>query len=293
MGRCRFARSQSLQAHNCCASFRTSHPWAGGLRGVGWKKGWMEADAARWERLDDLRGRRLRCHCASGTPCHADSLVALFCTKTVEVVKAAGQSPSGVDNSIVGPSVSSGNLPRTAAASRAFPPTCCPSPSLSGRRESAAAPGNLPGQAISARAYPAVTLSPRGRGDSTACTSGDLPGQHLSARALPAASSGDRGLGDSKAGTPGNLPGQLPPARAFPAGGGGRPSTKTSLVDNSWDLQVSNTPEESAPRCPVVPLEIVDELRAPGAGSLAAGPAGVPRSKTVEAGGRRPAREVS
>ena len=59
---------------------------------------WLRADAARRERFEDLRGRRLRCHCASGTPCHADTLVALFCSKTVGVVKAAGQPPSGLDN---------------------------------------------------------------------------------------------------------------------------------------------------------------------------------------------------
>jgi len=84
-------------------SFRASHPWTGGLGGglggVGRKKGgmeapwtyilvvtaglarcigeipfeeWPKADAARWERLEDWRGRRLRLHCTCGTPCHTD-----------------------------------------------------------------------------------------------------------------------------------------------------------------------------------------------------------------------------
>jgi len=261
---------------------------------------WLKADAVRWRRLEDLRGRRLRCHCASGTPCHTDSLVRMFCTKMVEGLKAAGHSPSAgarresgmgvgnlspsltasnvsaevlpANNDTVGLPVSLGDLPGTAAARRAFPPTCCLSSSQGGRRESAASPGNLPGQASAARAFPAVTLHPRGRGDSTACTSGNLPGQHLSDRAYPVDSSGGRGPGNPRACIPGDLPGQHPPVRAFPSGGSGRPSSTTkSLVDNSGDLQVFDAPVLRAPWCPVVPLEVLDDVRAPGAGSLAAG----------------------
>jgi len=121
------------------------------------------ADAARWESLEDLRGRRLRCHCAAGTPCHADILAALFCTKLVETMKAAGQSPgvavgqspSSLGSGDMGPSVSSGEFPGTAAAT-----ISCPLPSVGGRRESTAASGEFLGQAKTVRALPAVTPSP-------------------------------------------------------------------------------------------------------------------------------------
>jgi len=48
-------------------------------------------DALRWRRLDELRGRRLRCHCPLGTPCHADALVMLFCQKFMKEVKESGR----------------------------------------------------------------------------------------------------------------------------------------------------------------------------------------------------------
>jgi len=39
----------------------------------------VRASEVLWCRLKELRGRRLRCHCAAGSPCHADVLVRLFC----------------------------------------------------------------------------------------------------------------------------------------------------------------------------------------------------------------------
>jgi hypothetical protein len=41
----------------------------------------IRTDEKRWNRLPDLRGRRLRCHCQPDQPCHADVLVSLFCER--------------------------------------------------------------------------------------------------------------------------------------------------------------------------------------------------------------------
>jgi len=53
---------------------------------------WLRKNGVLWARLKELKGRRLRCHCASEAPCHADVLVRLFCESSREeggVVRAA------------------------------------------------------------------------------------------------------------------------------------------------------------------------------------------------------------
>jgi len=188
---------------------------------------WLRKDVARWLQLGELRGRRLRCHCAPGSPCHADSLIVLFCSKMGEdlkedgresIVDARRESGSGVGEFLppmavpVGraPDVSRvprlaaalpahgnsslsaaslGELPGQSAAARAYPGTGCFPSMLSGRRESAVSLGELSGHTTAARAFPAAAHLDRGCGN-TACTSGEFSGQHPSARAFPAVGSG-------------------------------------------------------------------------------------------------------
>jgi len=50
---------------------------------------WLRTNEVLWQRLAELRGRRLRCHCAPGAPCHSDVLVRLFCEKTAGLEAAA------------------------------------------------------------------------------------------------------------------------------------------------------------------------------------------------------------
>ena len=121
--------------------------------------------------------------------------------------------------------------------------------------------GQPPGASLFGTGIPGHHSSPRGRGDSTACTSGDLPGQHLSARALPAVSCGVRGFGNPKARTPGNLPGQRPPARAVPAGGSGRPPTKTRLWRPRRPRSSSGLVYPRGPRRPLMPVRPGRSLR--------------------------------
>jgi len=54
----------------------------------------LRKDAARLSQLGELRGRRLRCHCPPGSPCHADSLVVLFCESSSRS-GPGGLGPSG------------------------------------------------------------------------------------------------------------------------------------------------------------------------------------------------------
>jgi len=67
-------------ARSCCAAYET----------------WLRTNEVLWQRLEELRGRRLRCHCAPGAPCHSDVLVRLFCEKTavleVGVVTSVGSA---------------------------------------------------------------------------------------------------------------------------------------------------------------------------------------------------------
>jgi len=202
------------------------------------------------------------------------SLVALFCTKLVKSVKAAGQSPgaavgqspSSWGSGAVGLSVSSGEFPGTAAASRTCPPTSCPLPSVSGRRESAAAPGEFLGQARSVRALPAVTpppaavATPRRAPRANSWGSTCRHGHSRPAAAVTAALATPRPAFRANSRDSSRQLGRIPGPMAVAVG-----PLPTRVIYRI------HAPAARPPRCPVVPLEIVDELRAPGAGSIAAG----------------------
>ena len=66
----------------------------------------LREDPSRWHQLGDLRGRRLRCHCSPGMPCHADSLIVLFCeTMSAEVTASPPQHELGTQRRVLCPSL--------------------------------------------------------------------------------------------------------------------------------------------------------------------------------------------
>jgi len=73
-------------AAQCCRRF------ADGLR----------SDEVKLRQLGKLRGRRLRCHCPHGAPCHADSLITIFCEYESEKVMKNGRESSAGDPPPVG-----------------------------------------------------------------------------------------------------------------------------------------------------------------------------------------------
>ena len=89
-----------------------------------------------WQRLGELRGRRFRCHCAPGAPCHSDALVRPFCGKTAvsEVGVRTSVGPASTvsggrrEASAAVPEVgvcTSGGSAMTVRALPAAPRSCC------------------------------------------------------------------------------------------------------------------------------------------------------------------------
>jgi len=132
---------------------------------------WLRANVVLWRRLDELRGRRLRCHCPPSAPCHTDSLIRLFCLKMSEDEVApppsAALGSSRVPVASPPPSAALGfsRVPAasphpTAALSSSRVPAAWPPPSaaLSSSRVPAASPH--PPAALSSSRVPAASPPP-------------------------------------------------------------------------------------------------------------------------------------